>query len=213
MVKNMLKLGGVLAVCLAAFGCGAAKTAAQAALSSTDTSVNALKGQASQYVPDQFKAVQDALATAHDNFNKGDYAAALASARDVASKLKDLGPAIKAKKDELTKSWADMSGNLPQMLSSIKDKVAELGKEHHLPQGVDASAVSQAKESLPTMTQGLSDAMSSFKSGNIADAVAKAKGLYSQAAQTMSALGMKAPAEAAAAAPAASATPATTPEQ
>ena len=85
-----------LAVCFILAACSAVKAPAAAAIKLADQALAAVRPEAAQYVPDQLKAVEDALAAAKDNFQKGEYQQALAGAQDVAAKVKDLASAAAA---------------------------------------------------------------------------------------------------------------------
>src|SRR5262249_42120519 len=87
----------VLAVALVS--CESAdKAPATAAITAAQGAIDAVKGEAAKYVPDQLRTLESTLASAKASFEKQDYKAALASAQDVASKAKDLGAAAAAKK-------------------------------------------------------------------------------------------------------------------
>src|SRR5262249_53353107 len=87
-----------------------ANAPATAAVTAAQGAIDAVKGEAAKYVPDQLSALESTLASAKASFEKQDYKAALASAQDVAAKAKDLGAAAAAKKAELAKSWEALSG-------------------------------------------------------------------------------------------------------
>ncbi len=182
-----------LACCFTIISCSTAKAPADAAIKAADEAIAGVKADASVYVPDQLKAVEDTLASAKANFQKGEYQQALADAKDLAGKAKDLASAVAAKKDELTKSWQDMSAGLPGMVSAIQSRVNILSKSRKLPAGLDKEKFESAKTSLASVTQTLSEATDSFKSGNLMDAVSKATTVKEKAAEIMASLGMKPP--------------------
>jgi hypothetical protein len=59
---------------------------------------------------------------------------------------------------------------------------------------MDKTAVESAKSGLESMNKAWTDAQASFSSGNLADALAKANAVKSQAAEIMTKLGMPVPA-------------------
>jgi hypothetical protein len=183
----------IAVACLALIACSTAKAPAEAAIKAADEALAGVKADASIYVPDQLKDVEDALATAKENFQKGEYQQALTGAQDLAAKAKDLAAAVAAKKDELTKSWQDMSGGLPGMVDAIQKRVGILSKSRRLPAGLDKDKFESAKASLATVTQTWTEASDAFKSGNLMDAVNKAKEVKDKAAEIMNTLGMKVP--------------------
>ena len=161
-----LLIMSVASILLLAACDSAKKAGAEAAIKTADTAFSAISGEASKYVPDQTKAVQDSLTAAKTSLTNGDYEAALTSAKDLPGKISDLATAVKAKKDELTAQWTSMSGTLPKNLEEIQAKVATLTKTHHLPAG--------AGDKLVAVQQMWTDASSAFTGGNLTDAMAKA---------------------------------------
>ena len=197
MSKRLMFTVLALAFCFTLISCNTAKAPADAAIKAADAALAGVKTDAAVYVPDQLKAVEDALASAKANFQKGEYTQALADAKDLAGKAKDLATAISAKKDELTKSWQDMSAGLPGMVSAIQSRINILAKSRKLPAGLDKEKFESAKTSLAGITQTLTEATDAFKSGNVMDAVNKATTVKEKAAEIMAAIGMKLPAAAA----------------
>ncbi len=193
MSKRSMLIAIAFTGCLLLIACSTAKAPAEAAIKAADEAIAGVKPEASVYVPDELKAVEDSLATAKDNFQKGEYPQALAGAKDLAVKAKDLASAIAAKKDELAKSWQDMSGGLPGMLSAIQSRMNILSKSRKLPAGIDKGNFESAKTSMATITQTMSEATEAFKAGNLMDAVNKAKTVKEQATGIMNTLGMKPP--------------------
>lgn len=193
MSKRLMLTIIVFACCFALTACSTAKAPADAAIKAADEALASVKSEASIYVPDQLKGVEDALAAAKENFQKGEYQKALTGATDLAAKAKDLAAAVVAKKDELTKSWQDMSGGLPGMVDAIQKRVGILSKSRRLPAGLDKDKFESAKASLATVTQTWTEASDAFKGGNLMDAVNKAKEVKEKAGEIMSTLGMKVP--------------------
>ena len=173
--------------------CSGGKAPAEQAIKAAEEAFNAAKGEAVKYVPDQVKAVEDALNAAKDSFAKKDYAAATSAATSVAAKAKELVAAAAAKKDELTKSWGDLSGGLPQMLDAVKSRVDILSKSKKLPANMDKAKFEGAQSGLAEVNKVWDEANSAFKEGNLADAVAKATTVKEKAAEIMATLGMQLP--------------------
>lgn len=169
------------------------KAPASVAITTAQTAIDAVKGEAAKYVPDQVKSVEDALATARANFEKKDFKAALAGAQEVTAKAKDLGAAVAAKKAELTKAWEEMSSGVPKMVEAIKSRVDILSRSKKLPAGLDKAKLDGAKAGLADVNQGWTEASEAFKSGNMTDAVAKAKAAKDKAVEVMTALHMTVP--------------------
>jgi hypothetical protein len=193
MSKRLMFTVIAFACCLAFVACNTTKAPAEAAIKAAEEALAGVKSDAAIYVPDQFKAVEDSITAAKESFQKGEYQQALTNAKDLAGKAKDLAAAVAAKKDELTKSWQDMSGGLPGMVSAIQSRMNILSKSKKLPAGLDKDKFESAKASLASITQTWTEATTAFSGGNLMDAVTKATTVKEKAVEIMSALGMKAP--------------------
>ena len=188
-------------VCAASLACNAGKAPAEAAMKAAEEAVNGARAEAEKLVPDDFKSLTDDLNAARDQMTKGDYKAALASAQSIQQKANDVLAKAKAKKEELTKAWNDLSGSVPKMIDAVKSRVDILSQSRKLPKGMDAAQLASAKDGLTTATTAWSDAENAYKAGNWSDAIAKATAAKDKAASALSALGMS-PTGTAAAAPA-----------
>lgn len=193
MLKRSVFVVVALVVCFALMACSTAKAPAEAAIKAAEDALAAAKPEAAKFVPDQLKGAEDALAAAKDSFQRGEYEQALAGAQDLAAKVKDLAAAAGARKDELTKSWQDMSGGLPGIVEAITKRVEILSKSRKLPAGLDKEKFESAKATLATVTQTWTEASAAFQAGNLVDAVGKANTVKEKAVEIMNALGMKAP--------------------
>ena len=180
------------------------KEAATVAIKAAEDSYNAVKGEVLKYIPDQAKGVEDAIKGAKENFDKGNFDAALSAAKPIPDKVKELTTAVAAKKAELAKSWEEMSGGLPKMLDAIKSRLDILSASKKLPENLDKAKLEGAKTGYEAAAKMWDDAKSAFSGGNMADAVSKAKTVKERAVEVMTTLGMQVPA---AAAPAPAAAP------
>ena len=104
------------------------------AIKAAEDSYDAVKGEVLKYIPDQAKGVEDAIKGAKENFDKGNFDAALARQKPIPDKVKELTTAVAAKKAELAKSWEEMSGGLPKMLEAIKSRLDILSASKKLPE-------------------------------------------------------------------------------
>ncbi len=194
MVKRWCALTMLVFAGMLLSACASDKVPAETALKAAESAVTATVAEASKYVPDEAKGLQDRLNGLKDSFAKGEYKTVLAGAPDLTAQAKALADTAAAKKAELAKSWADLSGGLPQVLQTIQGRVDILSKAKTLPANVDRATVDGAKTGLDSMNKAWADAQASFSAGNLADALAKANALKSQAAELMTKLGMQAPA-------------------
>jgi hypothetical protein len=184
MMKTKLLVCTVIAGILFFTACDAAKkTAADEAIKGAQTAYAAVADQAAQYVPDQAKDVQASIQSAKDAFDKGNYSAALESAKGLPDKIKALGAAAAAKKDELTAKWNEMSSSMPGLVAAVQTKVDAMTKTHKLPAG--------AADNFAAVKQAWGDASSAFQSGKIQDAMAKAGEAKEKLTALQSMLGMK----------------------
>ena len=196
MKKGLALIAVMLVGLMLVAGCARDKEPAEAAIKAAETAWNAAKGEAAKFVPDQVKAVEDALKSAKDAFEKKEYTQALNAAKDLPGKIKELTAAAAAQKAELTKKWEEMAAGLPKMVEAIRSRVDILSKSKKLPKGMDKAKFEGAKTGLGEITQTWADAENAFKGGNIADALAKANTVKAKATEIMTTLGMQPPAAA-----------------
>jgi hypothetical protein len=104
--------------------------------------------------------------------------------------------AAAAKKAELAKQWADVSGGVPQMAEAIKSRVDILSQSKKLPAGLDKAKLDGVKAELATLNQTWTEASEAYKAGNFTDAIGKATTAKSKATEIMTALNMQLPAAA-----------------
>jgi hypothetical protein len=179
-------------VCATALACNSGKAPAEAAMKLADEAVAAARTEAGNLVPDDMKSLTDDLNAAKDAMAKGDYKAALASASSIQQKANDVIAKAKAKKEELTKSWAEMSDSVPKMMDAVKSRVDILSQAKKLPAGMDASKLAAAKDGLAAATTAWGQAQDAFKAGNWTDALAKGSDAKAKATEVMTTLGMSA---------------------
>ncbi len=163
---------GILILALVLAGCG--KAPAQAALSAADQAIEKIKPEAEKYVPEQFNDLKKTAADAKAKFDAGNYAEALAAVKDIPTKANDVLTAAKAKKDELTKQFADLQSSMPALIKGVTDKVGSLAKMKKLPAGLSASTLDDAKAQLADVNAAWTSASDAFKGGDLTGAVAKA---------------------------------------
>ncbi|HEY6106837.1 MAG TPA: hypothetical protein VIV59_12690 [Anaeromyxobacteraceae bacterium] len=190
-MNRILNVTAAAAAALLFVGCESpAKAPADAAIKAAEAAVEAVKVEAQKLVPDQLKAVQDAIAAAKAKFTAGEFPAALTAAQDAGKKAAGLAAAIKAKKDELTAAWKTAAAQMGTQVQSINAKLAELAKAKKLPKGLDKGAVQKAKDGLSAVTKDWADASAKFGSGQLQEAVAAAKGLLPRAQEIAVKLGI-----------------------
>lgn len=214
MKKNVFCLAIALLVSVFfLISCSGGKNAADVAIKAADEAVNATKAEAVKIVPGEVKSLEDALTAVKEKFSKGEYKTALAEATALSAKAKDVLQAAKAKKEELTHKWTEISKDLPKMVEDIQGQVDVLSKAKKLPATLTKETFEEAKAGLASVRDEWGKVQQSFTSGNFADAVTAATSLKDKALKIMEALGMSVPAAAPATAPtpAGAAAPAPTP--
>ncbi len=163
-----------LVAALAAFTTACSqKGPAEEALKAADAAVAAARGSVEKYVPEQWKALNDSLKDAKDKFGKGDYQGALTAAQAIAPKAQEAIKAAGAKKDELSKTWAELLGGLAGSVKAAEDKVGALASAKKLPKGIDKAKVEAAQAGLADAKKTLDEAMAAAKAGDMKAAVDK----------------------------------------
>ena len=156
---------GLMVLPLLAAGCS--KGPAEAALKAADEAIAKVAPLAEKFVPEQFKTLTDAAAAAKASIDKGDYAAALAAAKDLPAKADEVMAAASAKKDELTSLWQGMSGSLPAQITSLTEKITTIGALKKLPKGIDAKSFAAARTELADVTGFWTKATEAFNAGDL----------------------------------------------
>jgi hypothetical protein len=193
-MRSLLKIS-VLALAVVVGACANQKVPAETAVAAAQTAYDSISTDAQKYVPEQAKPIQEALAAARANIDKGDYAAALTAAQALPPQIASLGSAIAAKKEAFTAAWAGVSASVPGMISALTSRVDILGKSRRLPAGITKDALDSAKSGLATATQSWSTAMASAQSGDMATATKQAADVKTTLVQAMKALNMPTPPE------------------
>jgi hypothetical protein len=192
-MRNFIKLSAlVLAVALAA-ACASQKAPAETALKAAETAWAAVSAEATKYVPDQAKSIDEAIKAVKDLMAKGDYAAVIKDAGVIPGKIADLQKTIQAKKDEWTAAWRTLDSALGSGLTAVQTKVDELANAKKLPKGVEKAAVEGAKTALAAAQQTFADAKSAFGEGNYEAALAKANQVKTELGKIMTDLKLEMP--------------------
>lgn len=135
-------------------------------------------------MPEQLAAIEAMLKSARQSFEKGDYKAAITTAKDLPLKIKDLATAIEAKKAELPQDWQALTDEMPKLITATQSAVNRA-------RGVDKTVLAEAKTAVDGMPEAWKQAQDAFKAGNLFEAVTKAAGIKEQAAKIMADLGEK----------------------
>ena len=184
---------GLLAVAAVLLGaCANQLEPAQQAIAGIDSAISAAAPDAGKYVPDQLAAVQKKLADLKTSFDSKDYAAVLTGAPALLTEAQGLLGATMLKKEQVVKAlsaqWPAMAAALPELVSSVTNRVASLAKSKHLPEGVDLAA---AKTSIADAASLWSKAQAAFAAGNIEEAMNTANDVKAKAEAAAAAIKMK----------------------
>ena len=164
-----------LGISLLLGGCGnASHDATEAAINAAQTAINASKGAAEKFAPEQVKAAQDAVDEARRTLAKNDYTAALKGAQDAAQKTREAVATASARKEEWTKTWDSLSASAPKYMNEVQAKMDAYTKYGRLPKGLDSTQMEDAKRQYEQLKQGWADATAAHKSGNWIEAMKKA---------------------------------------
>jgi len=194
MKRNLFSLAIILFVSTVMFiACGSDKGPAEQAIKAAEEAINSTKAEAAKYVPDQVKSLESALAAVKDKFAKKEYKDAISEAQSLAGKAKGVMDAAKAKKEELTKTWTDLSQGLPKMVEAIQSRVDILSKSKKLPANLTAEKFAEAKSGLTAAKEEWAKALESFKAGNFTDAISVANSVKGKAVKAMEILGLPVP--------------------
>jgi hypothetical protein len=160
---------GLMVLPLLAAGCS--KGPAEAALKAADEAIAKVAPEAEKYVPEQFGTLTAAAAAAKGSFDKGDYAAALAVAKDLPAKATEVMTAATAKKEELMGQWNVLSKDMPILVADWQKKVDELSAMKRLPKGIDKADLEQIKQRLTDLTGTWTKATEAFNAGDVKGAL------------------------------------------
>lgn len=166
------------------------KVPAETALKAAESALASVKDEAAKFAPNQAKVVAEAIDAAKAKLAAGEYKEAIALAGDAAAKVKSLAAVVQARKDELVKTWTEVSGALPGMLAAVQAKIAELSAMKKLPKEIGADALAKAKEELAAASAAWEKAQAAFKGGALAEAVSQVRGLPEKVHGLMDQLGL-----------------------
>jgi predicted small lipoprotein YifL len=170
------------------------KGPAEEALKAADAAVTAAKSTVEKFVPEKWKALNDAAKDARDKFTKGDYAAALTAAQAIPGKAAEAVTAAKAKKEEFTKMWTDLEASVPAAVKALEEKVHSFATMKKLPKGMDKAKVEAAQAGLADAKKTWDEASAAAKAGDLMSAVDKAKAVKEKAGELEASLAAPAPA-------------------
>ena len=183
----------IAAATLLATGCAQQKNQATAALTAIETSLSAIKDDASKYAPDAYKGVDSTLTMLKDALAKQDYKTVLAGTPELTKSVDTLKEAIASGKQRFEAAaaeWGSFTTDMPQMVGAIQSRVDVLSSSKKLPKNLTKEAFDGAKAGLAEMKTTWDDANMAFSNGDTPTAVDKAKAAKAKGAEVLAALGM-----------------------
>lgn len=186
-----------LATVLVISGCAAQKEPATRAIAQIEASLSSLRADAEHYASEELQQADSALASLKNSLASKDYKTVIAAAPAVSEQLSALQQTIDDRRSEMTaaisaakEQWADLSAAVPEMLSTIKQRVEALGKARSLPRNVSSTNLSSARQGLEFMQDTWTEATAEFDAGNAIEAVGKAQAVKDRGTEVQSLLGM-----------------------
>ncbi len=167
-MRKLLVLGLMVLPLLAA---GCSKGPAEAALKAADEAIANVAPDAQKFVPDEFATLTAAAADAKAAFDKGDYAAALAAAKDLPAKATGVATAAAAIKDELMGQWNVMSKDMPILVADWQKRLDELIASKKLPKTATPERVEEVKAKFAEVNATWTKATEAFNAGDIKGAI------------------------------------------
>jgi hypothetical protein len=167
---------------------------AQKAISDIEAAVAAAGDDATKYVPDEVRAVNDQVATLKAQFDKKDYKGVIAAAPAVLAKAQALVASAAAKKtesmDALNAEWGSLAASVPQAVAAIQSRVDILSKSKKLPAGMDKATLESTKTGLAEANTLWTHATAAQSSGDLEQSVGLARQTKEKADGLLAALGM-----------------------
>jgi hypothetical protein len=119
----------------------------------------------------------DAAAAAKASFDKGDYAAALAAAKDLPAKATEVMTAATAKKEELMGEWNVLSKDMPILVADWQKKFDELVASKKLPKTATPERIEEIKAKFAEVNAKWTKATEAFNAGDLKGAVENGAGV------------------------------------
>jgi hypothetical protein len=176
-------------------GCANQQEPATKALEAAQAALGAVREEASQFAPEQLKAVEEALERTRGQLAAGKYSDVLTAAPMLTQQIGELRSAasdgkarLEAAMAEAKELWPSLSADLPKMADALKARLEALGKMKTLPEGVDAANLDFARKSYEELSTEWTAAQADFAAGNFTDAASKANSARRRATDLMARL-------------------------
>lgn len=167
------------------FGLGCAKGPAEQAVKAAEEAMAAAQADVQPYVPDRWNMLTDAMESARNDFEKGNYKAALDQAKAIPAQIDEAKTMAQARKDELGMFWQQMGANVPAMLTTVNAEITR-GK---VPSGMTKD---EAKAEAAALAGMWAQADAAFKAGQVLDATKMGAEVQGRAERMLTGMGIKA---------------------
>jgi len=165
-----------LAASLAVAACSQ-KDPAATAIDAAESALAAVHEQAQKYVPKQYAEVKARLDEARKAFGEERYEDALAIAKDMPARARELSEAATAARDrlaaEIAVDWKRLQAELPGLVAGLESRIAELSSVRRLPEGIGQETLERARDGLELAKGAWGQAREAFDAGNLEGAVAR----------------------------------------
>ena len=179
-----------LVALLIAGACSGAKGRAQSDVAAAERAVAALPPDAMKVVPDEVAPLTDAVNQGKDQMSKGEYAVASATVREVPAKAQLVADSLPARKVALSAALDTLGVAMPRNLAAIKAKLDSIDRSKRLPRGLDEQELQAAKDTYGAVSAEWVEVMNTYKAGDLAGAMTRARSLKARVSRSLMALGL-----------------------
>ncbi|HEV7632141.1 MAG TPA: hypothetical protein VGO41_04060 [Steroidobacteraceae bacterium] len=175
-------------------GCAGQKEPASKALAAVEASVAEIKADATQFSKKQFDTVEGKLTELKANFEQKKYKEVIAGTTALQTQVAELKSDVATKSAEFnlakakaTETWTGIAAELPNQVTAVEKRIAQLAKSRRIKQG----AASEESQQLDHVKNLWSDANNLLTSNQTVDAAAKAEEAKAKLAELAAKLKVK----------------------
>jgi len=164
--------------------CASKEEPARLAVEAAETTLNDVRPDVQQYVPDQLPPVEQKLAAIKDDYANKDYDAVMSAVPKFREEVRALQEAAVAKATQLAAAnneWRELNKEVPKLVDAIEQQVKNL-KASNLPPNVKAD--------LESMKATWAEASAAATAGNTTEAADKGRIVQAKAREVSQQLGM-----------------------
>lgn len=187
---DRVPLGLLALATLLGGACASPQSRAEADVAAAERAIAALPPDAAKVVPEHVTPLTDAVNQGKDQLSKGDYAAASTSVREVPANAQLVADSLPARKAALTAMMDTLSVAIPRNLAAMNAKLDSIARSKRLPRGLDEQELQEAKDTHAAVSAEWPEVLSSFRAGDMANAMSRAQGLKTRVSHSLLALGL-----------------------